>query len=114
MCPLYSLGLVDRARPPEQSGCKNWTTIKNLTILILPKPPSRNKFRPESSSRPFQILPQQVWPASQRLVGRAELSVHLPPLAPPAESSSGTKIFLRKRLSHKGYPLYGQNYFRIG
>src|SRR5262249_41650692 len=33
-------------------------------------PPSRNKFRLESSSRPSQILPQQVWAASRRLVIR--------------------------------------------
>ena len=36
-------------------------------------------------------------------------------LAPPAESSPGSKIFfLQKRLSYKGYPLYGQNHFWTG
>jgi hypothetical protein len=50
-------------------------------------------------------------------VGRAELSVHLPPLpyalalAPTAESLPAPKIFFAKTLSHKGYPLYGTEPF---
>src|SRR5262249_301808 len=46
---------VDRARPRTTSGL----------------PLSRNKFRLESSSRPSQILPQQIWAASHRLVIRS-------------------------------------------
>jgi hypothetical protein len=34
--------------------------------------------------------------------------------APPAESLPAPKIFLQKRLSHKGYPLYGQDHFWTG
>src|SRR6516164_8896236 len=56
-----------------------------------------------------------------RLVGRAELSVHLPPLpyalalAPPAESSPGTKKFFCKSVVHtKAAPLMGRNHFWTG
>src|SRR4029450_13717036 len=34
--------------------------------------------------------------------------------APPAESFPTPKIFLQKRLSHKGYPFMGRNHFRTG
>jgi hypothetical protein len=34
--------------------------------------------------------------------------------APPTEFLPAPKIFLQKRLSHKGYPLYGQNHFWTG
>src|SRR5262249_5027495 len=34
--------------------------------------------------------------------------------APPAESLPTPKIFLQKRLSHKGYPFMGQNHFWTG
>jgi hypothetical protein len=56
----------------------------------------------------------------RRLVGRAELSVHLPPLpyvlalAPTAESSAHLKIFFKNAFRQKGYPLYGQNHFWTG